>query len=298
MKRRLSARAASLEPQRSHHAGRPLGSSTRGKTAPGRLRQVDAFCALYAADLLRRPHPPDRRPCFVDLGFGEAPWTTLASAEVFRRLAPGLRVLGLEIDRARVAAAAPFADADTRFRLGGFDLGLGLDDLGRREEARLLRAFNVLRQYQPEAVVPALVAMGRGLEEEGLLIEGSSDPQGQLWSAHLWRRRGAGLHHEALVFGLRGAARARAMELPSILPKDLIHRMGTDSPVTRFFAAWRLTWQESAGEAVWGPGRRLAASVSALQRLGLAVDARARWLSRGLVLWQGDCGLPDLTLCT
>lgn len=298
MKRRLSARRASLGAEPRSPMGRRLGSITRGKTAPGRLRQVDTFCLLYAAQLLKRPAAPGQRPCFVDLGFGEAPWTTLASAEAFRRLAPDLRVLGLEIDRDRVTAAAPFAGPDTCFRLGGFELGLGLDPEGRRETARLLRAFNVLRQYEAEAVMPALLAMGRGLEEGGLLVEGSSDPAGRLWSAHVWRREGQRLRHDALVFGLRGAARDRAMDLPSVLPKDLIHRMGDDHVVARFFEAWRRSWEETAAEAVWGAGRRLAASVVRLRRRGYAVEARRRWLARGLVLWRGASGMEDLSLRT
>lgn len=298
MKRRLAARRAELPAGGPERRGRLLGSSTRGKTAPGRLRQVDAFCLLYAGELLRRPARPDRCPCFVDLGYGQVPWTTLAAARAFRRLAPDLRVVGLEIDRSRVTSAAAFATPDTCFRLGGFELGLGRDAAGRQEEARLLRAFNVLRQYEAQAVLPALRAMGRGMEEGGLLLEGSSDPEGRLWSAHLWRRIEGRLDHEGLVFGLRGEARGRPLDLPSVLPKDLIHRMGEDGEVAAFFGDWRRAWLETAGLATWGPARHLAASVHGLRAGGWSVDARRRWLGRGLVLWRGACGLEAIDLRT
>lgn len=288
MKRRLAARRATLAGSAlAGRSGRPLGAATRGKTAPGRLRQVDVFCALYAADILGRPARPGTRPCFVDLGFGAAPWTTLEAGGLLRRLAPGLLVIGLEIDRERVLAAAPHDGADTRFRLGGFEVPLGLDEAGLAERPRVIRAFNVLRQYEPEAVVPAVTAMGRTLEPGGLLIEGSSDPPGRLWSAHVWRRHAAELRHEALVFGLRPGPTAEPQRLPAVLPKDLIHAMGDGGPIAAFFEAWRQTWEAAAGMAVWGPRPRLAASVRGLRARGLAVDPRRRWLGRGLVVWRG-----------
>jgi len=288
VKRRLAARRATWAgggPAR--RGGRPLGAATRGKTASGRLRQVDVFCALYAADILGRPARPGTRPCFVDLGFGAAPWTTLETGSLLRRHAPGLLVIGLEIDRERVQAAGPHERPDTRFRLGGFEVPLGLDEAGLAERPRLIRAFNVLRQYDVAAVAPALTAMGRALEPGGLLIEGSSDPPGRIWSAHVWRRHAADLRHEALVFGLRPGPAAEPERLPSVLPKDLIHEMGVGEPIAAFFDAWRDTWEAAAGMAVWGPRPRLAASVRGLRGRGLAVDPRRRWLGRGLVIWRG-----------
>jgi len=301
VKRRLAARRATLTSgpvARLASTGRPLGGVTRGKTAAGRLRQVDSFCALYAAGLLREPAASGTRPCFVDLGFGAAPWTTLESGTVLRRLAPGLRVIGLEIDRDRVLAAAPFGGPGTVFRLGGFELPLGTDEAGLRESPRLIRAFNVLRQYEPEAVPAALALMGRGLEPGGLLVEGSSDPTGRLWCAHVWRRRADELRHEALVFGLRPGSAADPGQLPSVLPKDLIHAMGGDGAIAAFFADWRAAWEATAALAVWGSWQRLAASARALRGRGHAVDPRRRWLSRGLVIWRGPNPAGDLDLRT
>jgi hypothetical protein len=290
LKRRLSARRATVAPGPAGFAprsGRPQGGATRGKTAAGRLRHVDSFCALYAAELLRAPAASGSRACFVDLGFGAAPWTTLESGALLRRLAPGLRIVGLEIDRERVRAAEPYGDPDTVFRLGGFELPMGTDEAGLRESPRLVRAFNVLRQYEEAAVPAALGLMGRALEPGGLLVEGSSDPAGRLWCAHVWRRAPEALRHEALVFGLRPGCAAEPGQLPAVLPKDLVHAMGDDGAIAAFFADWRAAWEEAAALSVWGPRQRLTASALGLRRRGHAVDPRRRWLGRGLLLWRG-----------
>lgn len=80
---------------------------------------------------------------FVDLGYGFDPRTTLESASRLRKSNPNLKILGAEIDKERVEAALPFADEKTFFRLGGFNL-----PLQSGEHVRLIRAFNVLRQYE------------------------------------------------------------------------------------------------------------------------------------------------------
>lgn len=287
---------------------RPLGRPTRGKTAPNRLRRVDTFVVLYDPGLVRRADGGFRAAPFVDLGYGETPDTTLESAARLRRLNPDLRVVGVEIDRARVAAAQPFADRLTEFRLGGFDLPLGLDEAGRPVRARLIRAFNVLRQYEVAAVADAWAALVAGLAPGGLVVEGTSDPRGRVWVANVLRRRAAGeddgradratgagggtalpFDLEALVFGtgLRGPFDP-ACFLP-VLPKSLIHRMVPGEPIAAFFDAWARAWRATRGEAVWGPRRHLAASVAVMTDAGYPIDPRRRWVDRGLVVWRRPC---------
>jgi hypothetical protein len=119
--------------------------------------------------LLRRE---DRSALVVDLGYGAEPITTLESAARLRRANPRLYMLGVEIEPERVARAAPYADALTDFRLGGFNLPLHAGD-----SVRLLRAFNVLRQYDESDVIGAWQRWGI-ICCQGLLIEGTSDPFG------------------------------------------------------------------------------------------------------------------------
>lgn len=284
---------------------RPLGQPTRGKTAPNRLRRVDTFVVLYDPELVRRTDGVFRAAPFVDLGFGATPATTLESAARFRRLNPGLRVVGIEIDRDRVAAAQPFRDALTDFRLGGFNLPLGVDADGTPILARLIRAFNVLRQYEADAVDVAWSQMAAGLASGGLLVEGTSDPSGRLLVANVLRRTAAvtapsgataGLTRpsgmtpplvlEALVFGTSFRAPFEPADFRAVLPKSLIHRMVAGEPIAAFFDAWSRAWQATRGEAVWGPRRHLAASVACLAGEGYRIDPRRRLVERGFVVWR------------
>jgi len=301
---------------------RPLGQPTRGKTAPGRLRQVDAFLALYAPGLFRRADGPFAGAPFVDLGYGATPITTLESAARFRSLNPALPVVGVEIDRALVEAARPYADALTDFRWGGFNLPLGADAAGRPIRARLIRAFNVLRQYEAEAVGAAWAEMAAGLAPGGLLIEGSSDPSGRVWVANLlWRScetgatsaggvrdsrvdraphplAGGAVDPQAdrpvapwfdaadLVFGTRFRQAFDPEQFKPVLPKNLIHRMDPGEPIHAFFEAWARAWQASRGEQVWGPRRHLAASVQELAEAGYSLDLRRRFIDRGFLIWR------------
>src|SRR5262245_46032818 len=131
---------------------KPEGQPTRGKTAVNRLRRVDSFFLRYDPALISSQDGAFARALYVDLGYGAEPTTTLESAARLRRVNPSLSVLGVEIDPQRVAAARPFADAQTDFRLGGFNL-----PLRNGESVRLVRAFNVLRQYDESQFAPACV---------------------------------------------------------------------------------------------------------------------------------------------
>jgi SAM-dependent methyltransferase len=112
------------------------------------------------------------RPLVVDLGYGASAVTTL---ELVERLSPevnGLEVVGLEIDPARVAAVE--ADRDpprVDFRVGGFELA-GLQPV-------LVRAFNVLRQYDEESAARAWDTMRAALGPGGVLVEGTCDEWGR-----------------------------------------------------------------------------------------------------------------------
>ena len=77
----------------------------------------------------------------------------------------------------------PFADDKTFFRLGGFNL-----PVQPNESVRLIRAFNVLRQYEEKDVIPAYERLADYVLPNGLMIEGTSTPYGQMWVANLARR--------------------------------------------------------------------------------------------------------------
>lgn len=268
---------------------RPQGQPTRGKTAIHRLRRVDAFMLLYDAPLLRRQAGEFAGALFVDLGYGAEPVTTLESATRFRRVNPHLPVLGVEIDPARVAAAQPFADALTSFRLGGFNLPLQRTAADRRETVRAIRAFNVLRQYDEVAVAPAYAELALHALPGALLVEGTSDPTGSLWVANVLRRAAAPAEWraEALVFSTTLRTRFDPEDFQAVLPKNLIHHVLPGEPIYALFEAWKAAAQRTSHERVWGERRWFVATGRALRAAGWPVDPRRRWLSRGfLVLYM------------
>lgn len=247
---------------------------TRGKTAPNRLRRLDVWVQHAHGARLRRPPGG----LFLDLGYGRVPRTTLETARRLRRLDPGLEVLGVERDPERVAAAAEAQEPGTRFVVGGFDVRPG-------RPVRLLRAMNVLRQYPPEDVRSARVAMGGMLEEGGLLLEGTCDPFGRLHAVHAFRREGQELVHGGLLFAARVDADFHPAELQTVLPKDLMDRVVPGEAVHAFFASWRRAWDKAAPWRELGPR---AVWREALRDLARAEDIDADpWLGRhGYVLWR------------
>jgi hypothetical protein len=233
---------------------RPSGHPTRGKTALNRLRQVDVYAALTLESLLT-----GGSPLIVDVGYGAYPWTALEMVERLRHVNPQLHLLGVEIDPERVAAALPYASPPAiDFRIGGFNLSSVLN----AERARLIRCYNVLRQYDESAVAPALQEMTAVLEPDGILIEGTSNPSGRIVAFDVYRRRGDRLTHEALVFGTNFRAPIEAADFQPILPKRLIHHMRDPIPAA-FFESWERAF---------------------MQRRSSGLDRRDVWMDCALVL--------------
>lgn len=276
---------------------KPEGLPTRGKTASNRLRRVDNFLLLYEPSLLTRTDGLFADALFVDLGYGFDARTTLESAARFRRLNPGLKILGVEIDPERVEAARPFADARTFFRLGGFNL-----PLQQGEHVRLIRAFNVLRQYEEEAFAPAYERLAEYVLPGGLMVEGTSDPFGSIWCANLVRRvleswsapredrqLAAGLQHwkhEALVFSTNFRQGFEAGEFQTILPKNLIHRVVQGEPIFDFFETWKACAAETSAMKTYGVRQWFVAAAERMAERGYAVATQRKWLAKGYLIWK------------
>lgn len=277
-------------PQATPH--KPQGQPTRGKTARNRLRRVDNFLLIYDSSLLRRKDGPYARAFFVDLGYGAQPITTLESATRFRRINPELPVLGIEIDNERVESGLPYVDERTFFRLGGFNLPLEAWPDGEKETVRLIRAFNVLRQYEESDVKEAYARLARYVLPDGLLIEGTSDPFGRVWVANLLRKQGveqgAGWQKEALVFSTNFKTGFDPAQFQAVLPKNYIHRMVRMEPIYNFLQAWQKTTQETRAMQVWGIRQWFISSAQLLATRGYRINTRRKWLSRGWLIWQLD----------
>ena len=258
---------------------KPQGAITRGKTAQNRLRQTDHFLMIYDPALLRQSGPS----IFVDLGYGFGPVTTIETADRFHRLNPELRILGVEIDPERVAAAMPFQTSLVSFRLGGFNIPVQAG-----EKVRGIRAFNVLRQYNEDDVAQAWEAMGHNVIEGGLLLEGTSNPVGNIWVSNVLRLRGGVWKQEALVF-YRGLSNLALngfdpADFQPVLPKNLIHRMVPGEWVNTFFEDWKKTAQETAHQKAWGAKRWFGSSVEALAQRGYPIMLQKKYLNRGFMV--------------
>jgi hypothetical protein len=182
-----------------------------------------------------------------------------------RTLRPDVRVLGLELDADRVAAARPAADPPwLEFRRGGFELA------GARPV--LLRAFNVLRQYTEPAAVEAWATMLGGLAPGGLLIEGTCDEIGRRCCWVTLDATGP----RTLTLACRPASLHRPAELAERLPKTLIHRNVPGERVAVLLTALDACWDRAAPFAPFGQRARWTEAVRLLHAAGWPVVDRAR----------------------
>lgn len=272
---------------------KPVGQPTRGKTASNRLRRVDNFILLYEPSLLTRTDGLFADSMFVDLGYGFDARTTLESAARFRRVNPDLKILGVEIEKERVEAALPYADEKTLFRLGGFNLPLKAG-----EHVRLIRAFNVLRQYEEKGFAPAYERLAEFVLPRGLMIEGTSNPFGSIWCANVVRRMDDRSHlhlpqvqvwtMEALVFSTNFQMGFNIEEFQTVLPKNLIHHVLPGEPIYDFFEAWKQSAAETAAMKIYGPRQWFIAAAERLAERGYTVALQRKWLTKGFLVWKRE----------
>ena len=261
---------------------KPEGQPTRGKTASNRLRRVDNFIQLYEPSLLTRTDGLFARALFVDLGYGFDARTTLESAARFRRLNPDLPILGVEIEKERVEAALPYGDDKTFFRLGGFNL-----PLKDGEHVRLIRAFNVLRQYDEKDFAPVYERLAQYVLPGGLMIEGTSDPFGSVWCANLTRRRATSdWSLESLVFSTNFRMGFDITDFQAVLPKNLIHHVVPGEAIYDFFEAWKQSAAETSALKTYGPRQWFSAAAERLAERGYVIASQRKWLTRGFLIWK------------
>ncbi|MEO3928289.1 class I SAM-dependent methyltransferase [Micromonosporaceae bacterium B7E4] len=253
---------------------RPVGAVTRGTTNPNRLRRVDNWIAATCADLLRDA----RDPLVVDLGYGASPVTVVElRARLAAAVRPDVRVVGLEIDPVRVAAAAPAADPPwLAFGRGGFELA-GLRPV-------LVRAFNVLRQYAEPEVAPAWRTTTGALQPGGVLVEGTCDELGRLACWLLVDATGP----RSLTLAARLSTLDSPATLAERLPKALIHHNVPGTGVHALIRALEEGWRDAAPYATFGPRQRWRRTVEAVRAAGWPVlDRPARWrLGEVTVAWS------------
>lgn len=240
----------------------PRGQVTRGTTHPNRLRRVDRWTLHTFAPLVRSAGDP----LLVDLGFGADAVTTVEWADRAREVRKDVEVVGIEIDPERVESARPHERERLSFRHGGFEIPLD----GR--DALMVRAFNVLRQYDEAQVQDAWdTVMGR-LQPGGVFIEGTCDEIGRIATWVTMRRptipvqRGTTTRAvpETLTFACNPAALEQPSQFAERLPKALIHRNIPGEPIHAFLENWDQAWRTAAPHQVFGARQRWVAAIRIL----------------------------------
>jgi hypothetical protein len=254
----------------------PVGNITRGTTNANRLRRVDRWIATWPA--LRSTSDP----LVIDLGYGASAATPTELASRLGKVRPDVELLGLEIDPDRVTIARtelerwradgliPDAVADSiTFARGGFEVPVA----GNRRPV-IIRAFNVLRQYDESEVQGAWDLMFSRLQPGGVLVEGTCDEIGRISSWIALTQDGP---HTLSI-----ALKLDAIEVPSIvaerLPKSLIHHNVPGERIHEFLAALDRFWLTHASLSSFGPTQRWIATAQSMKDAGWPiVGGKTRW---------------------
>jgi hypothetical protein len=166
-------------------------------------------------------------PVVVDLGYGATSHTTLELAERLSSVSPSVRVIGIEIDPERVEAAQQRANSRVSFVRGGFEVPLPHD-----QPADVIRAFNVLRQYDESEVGDIWNRLRSRISSHGIILDGTCDEIGRVATWVALGKDGP----ESLTVALRPAELTAPSIAAERLVKVLIHRNvpgGSDPSVFR-----------------------------------------------------------------
>ncbi len=242
---------------------KPIGTVTRGTTNPNRLRRVDRFIASLAI--------VKKRGCtIVDLGYGASPITAIELHDRLSGLNPSVRVIGIEIERERVERGLAVAKPGLDFLLGGFETPLPAGVAG----ADVIRAFNVLRQYDESEVAGAWAQMCGRLTENGLLVEGTCDEIGRLSS---WVTLGV-TGPQTFTISLHLPSLETPSQVAERLPKVLIHRNVDGEGVHEFLTALDRAWANHAPLSTFGAVQRWVATCESIAAAGWPVRLnKKRW---------------------
>jgi hypothetical protein len=155
----------------------------------------------------------------------------------------------------------------------------------------VIRAMNVLRQYPEVEYAGSIAVLSQSLCEDGLLLEGTSDPPGRLMAFNLSRRKGENLSSDGLIFFVRLRHPFEPRSLQAVLPKNHIHHAQPGGALDRFFGEWEKCWQRARGRSADDPRLRFAlAARILLSDCGYSVDARSTLLRRGFLRLKS---IPD-----
>ena len=152
--------------------------------------------------------------------------------------------------------------------------------------------------------MPAYERLAEYVLPDGLMIEGTSTPYGQLWVANVARRLESNsllfekmgnqkqvsrVHDkwkiEAIVFSTNFHVGFEAQEFQTILPKNLIHRVVKGEIIYDFFQDWKQATKESSSAKTFGLKQWFIESAEKLSQKRYKIDVHKKWLSKGWLIW-------------
>ncbi|MDO4927947.1 MAG: class I SAM-dependent methyltransferase [Corynebacterium sp.] len=245
--------------QRAHfhgRAGRPIGVITRGTTNQNRLRRCDRWLR-HNPEFAHLLHHISQ-PLAIDVGYGASHTTTVEWARWLREVRSDIAVRGLEIDPTRVLDPIDGVE----FGLGGFELA------GLRPQ--VVRAFNVLRQYDVSQVYAAWDTVLSNMDPRGWFIEGTCDELGRQMSWILLDANGP----RSLQLCWDPFHTPYPSFVAQRLPKALIHRNVPGEGIYELLGEADAAWERCAGFAPYGPRVRWREALRLLAAAGVPVETR------------------------
>lgn len=215
--------------------GKPVGVITRGTTNTNRLRRCDRWM-IHQPDIARLLRHSDR-PLALDVGYGASDTTTREWGRWLRRINPNVEVVGLEINPERIFPATD----GVHFEQGGFELA--------GYTPQLVRAFNVLRQYDVDQVYDAWNLVTSRLAPGGKFIEGTCDELGRRATWVTLTADGP----QTLTLAWDPLHTHTPSQLAERLPKVLIHRNIPGERIHQIFYTIDAAWTQTTPWAVYGP---------------------------------------------
>lgn len=251
---------------------KPIGVITRGTTNPNRLRRVDRFIANLSPIA-------NQGAIVVDLGFGATPTTTIEMHHRLSKVNPTITVIGVEIDRERVERGLEHANEQLLFGLGGFEIPLPSPHNSKKID--LVRAMNVLRQYDEAEVISSWQLMQSRLKDGGLIVEGTSDELGRIASWVTLSKTQV----ETFTISLKLNEIDKPSKVAERLPKVLIHHNVEGEPIFKLLKDLDEAWFRNSGLATFSAGQRFIAVCKDLRSMGWpVVNNQKRWALGELTL--------------
>lgn len=276
--KRIDNPSADASNRPTSRGNKPFGNPTRGTTNPNRLRRVDRWLAGPQAWRLKC----ESNPLVVDLGYGGSPATAVELYSRIHAVCPDAHVTGIEIEPERVRIAKELEHDGLDFCVGGFEIPVP-------GNATMVRAFNVLRQYDEADVRLIWETVCARLAPQGIFVDGTCDEIGRRSTWVALDSSGP----QSLTISLRFGGFELPSEIAERLPKALIHHNLPGENIHNFLQALDQHWLAAAMLAPFGNRQRWLRMCQGMYDAGWpVVRSPARWrLGELTVAWSAV--IPD-----